>query len=429
MLAGQQNTPGTNLKSVVLGATVKRMPVRAYIAIVLTLTLGACSDSMTTPERSAPSTDTVLRVEVESTSSTTTPTTTSTVVRPVTTVPLLVDGQGPGTAAAFVELRGEEDGTIVRWYASELTVAVAGNPTPTDLYTLKRYIESVAGIEGTPKLEIIPGTNANIVIYFLPKERWREAIGEALVGADVDGQARYLQKNGDITEVTVVVNSSSSQLQRNRTIVHEMLHAYGLGHHSCPGGLLYGGSEYEPEWQLSAYDRVLLTAWHAEHPGEPQVNTDLACPAVTWDTVVFAGGTLWCRMGAGECFEVDERNGVARNARPDGWYAGGSITLYDPALYVAFTSENGRVLCAIEEQAYRPCETGALREITRPNRWYDGTSLYDYNPETHLVRVFEGRRLLCEKPAANRAPCQFTDGQVLTGIDLYTDGEFVYEKP
>ena len=429
MMPGQQNTPVTNLKSVARGATGRCTRVRAYIVAVLALALGACGSSTTTPETGAPSTDTVLRVEVEIASSTTTPATSSTMTRPVTIVPLLVDGQGPGTAAAFVELRAEEDGTIVRWYAGELTVAVAGNPTPTDLYTLERYIESVAGIEVTPKLEIIPGTNANIVIHFLPKDRWREVIGEALVGNDVDGQARYLHDDGDITEVTVVVNSSSSQLQRNRTIVHEMLHAYGLGHHSCPGGLLYGGSEYEPEWRLSAYDRVLLTAWYAEHPGEPQVDTDLPCPAITWDTVVFEGVTLWCRLGTGECFEVDARNGVASNARPDGWYTDGSITLYDPALYMAFSSENGRVLCTIGEQAYRPCETGALREVTRPNRWYDGAALYDYNPETHLVRIFEGQRLLCEKPAANRVPCQFTDGQVLTGVDLYTDGEFVYEKP
>jgi hypothetical protein len=333
----------------------------------------------------------------------------------------------PGTAEAFLELRQEEDGAIVRWYETGLTVGIAGNPTDTDINTLTSYISSVARIDGVPRLELVETGDADIVLHFLPKERWRDAVGEVMVGADVDGQAHYLQVDGGITEVTVVVNSSSSQLQRNRTIVHEMLHAYGMGHHSCPGGILFDGSEYEPEWQLSEYDRVLLEAWYAEHPGEPRVSVDLPCPEIVWDTILFEGTTLWCRVDSGECFDVDERTGVETSDGPVGWYTDGTITTHDPDLYVAFSSENGRVLCVVGEQAYRPCEVGALREVTRPDRWYDGRSLYDYNPETHMVRIFEGRRLLCEKPSGNRAPCQFTENASLTGVDLYTDGEFVYQ--
>ena len=354
---------------------------------------------------------------------------TSSTAAPTTTVTRPPGAVGPGTAEAFLELRQEEDGEIVRWYEAGLTVGIAGNPTEIDISTLTSYISSVARIDGVPRLELVETGDPDIVVHFLPKERWREVIGEAIVGADVDGQARYLQVDGGITEVTVVVNSSSSQLQRNRTIVHEMLHAYGMGHHSCPGGLLFDGSEYEPEWRLSEYDRVLLEAWYAEHPGEPQVGVDLPCPGIVWDTILFEGATLWCRIDSGECFDVDVRTGVETSGGPVGWYADGTITTHDPDLYIAFSSENGRVLCVLGEQAYRPCEVGALREVTRPDRWYDGRSLYDYNPETYLVRIFEGRRLLCEKPSGNRAPCQFTDGQTLTGIDLYTDGEFVYETP
>jgi len=405
------------------------MPRTAALTILVGLTLAACSGGEATPETSTASTETVIRVEIDTEPSTSLPVETTIAQRPAVTVAPTIDAQGPSTAAAFIELRADENGEIVRWYESRLTVGVSGNPTAVDLHTLERYIESVGGIEGIPRLELVDTTEADIVVHFLPKERWREVIGEAIVGDTVDGQARYLHVGGDITEVTVVVNSSSTQLQRNRTIVHEMLHAYGLGHHSCPAGILFGGVEYEPEWRLAEYDRVLLEAWYAEHPGEPQVSLDLPCPGIVWDTVVFEGVTIWCRVDGGECFDVDERSGVKTSSGPAGWYTDGSITLYDPALYVAFSSGNGRVLCVIGEQAYRPCETGALREVTRPDRWYDGTSLYDYNPETHLVRIFEGRRLLCEKPATNRAPCQFTEGQTLTGVDLYTDGEFVYETP
>lgn len=397
--------------------------------------LGACSTAATTKEQTATSEDAAgetVAVPAETTGPPNTApveTTTST-LRPPVTVPSIDPVTGPGTATAFLELRADEDGALVRWYESRLSVAIAGTPTPTDLHILGRYVESVSQVEGVPRLEIVDRVDdADIVVHFLPKNRWREAIGEASVGAEVDGQARYRQIDGEITGVTVVVNSLSSQLQRNRTIVHEMLHAYGLGHHSCPGGLLYRGSEYEPEWRLAEYDRVLLEAWYAEHADEPQVALDIPCPRLVWDTVTFEGVVLWCRVGDGACYEVDERDGVDTTQGPFGWYVDGSISLHDPERYVAFTSDDGRVLCTLGNDAYQACETGALREVTRPNRWYDGASLYDYNPETHLVRIYEGRRLLCLKPSGKRAPCQFTTGHELTGTDLYTDGEYVYTAP
>ena len=402
----------------------------ACTLLALTLLVAACAQNPTSVD-TAPKTvateDTAVLVDI--TPETQEPASSPTSAVPVNTIARAPGAIGPGTAEAFVELRADEDGEIVRWYETRLTVGVSGNPTNTDIATLTAYVSSVAGVEGVPRLELVEGGDPDIVVHFLPKERWREVIGEAKVGADVDGQARYFQVDGGITEVTVVVNSASSQLQRNRTIVHEMLHAYGMGHHSCAGGLLFDGSEYEPEWRLAEYDRVLLEAWYAEHPGQPQVRVDLPCPGIVWDTVLFEGSTLWCHIDSGECFAVDERAGVKTTGGPVGWYADGTITTHDPDRYVAFSSENGRVLCVLSEQAYRPCELGALREVTRPDRWYDGRALYDYNPETHLVRIFEGRRLLCEKPSGNRAPCQFTDGQTLTDIDLYTDGEFVYETP
>lgn len=403
--------------------------------LLLVGTLAACGNNVTS---SPPSSTLVVQTTgaTENTgadlaTTTTTSVPVATTLPPRDTVPAAVGVSGPSASEAFVELRADEDGEIVRWYENLLTVGVAGAPTETDLYTLERYVETVADMAGVPELEIVDdgATDADIVVHFLPKDRWRDAIDDADVGPEVDGQARYRQVDGEITGVTIVVNSLSDQLQRNRTIVHEMLHAYGLGHHSCPGGLLYSGSDYEPEWRFSEYDRVLLAAWYTEHAGEPQVATDLPCPAVVWRTVTFDGTRLWCRRDSGACHEVDERRGVETSGDPFGWYVDGGIVLYDPNRYIAFSSKDGPVLCLLDDQAYRPCQVDATREIERPDRWYDGKSLYDYNPETHLVRIFEGRRLLCEKPGANRTPCQFTEGQELTGVDVYTDGEFVYQTP
>jgi hypothetical protein len=353
--------------------------------------------------------------------------TTSTV--PASREPAVAESGGPGTVEAFTELRKDAEGRLIRWYRDGITVSFASGASSGDELVLRDLAASLAGVPGVPRLTIVDTPDADVVVHILEKNRWRSIVPGVDIGDEIDGQARYVHVDGRISGSIVLVNASSSQLQRNRTIVHEMLHAYGLGHHSCPGGILYGGSEYDPRWELGAYDRVLLQAWYADHQGEPSLDVDVPCPPVVWDTVTFQGQVLWCRAGSGECHLVDERDGVRQEEEPFGWYTRGSITTYDPTKYVSFTSEGGVVLCSLVDEAYQPCELGASRTVTAPDRWYDGEFLYDHNPGTHLVRIFEGRRLLCEVPRGGRAPCQYTDGPALTAIDLYTDGEFIYNTP
>jgi len=335
---------------------------------------------------------------------------------------------GPGSALAFAELRADSDGRLVRWRRDVLTVAATGAPTPTDLDTLRAFAAGISGRTGVPRLDLVAGASADIVVHFLHRDAWREAIPDALADDDVDGQARYVQVDGTITEVAIVVDVASSQTQRNRTIVHEMLHAFGLGHHTCPGGILFGGSGYDPDWRLREYDLALLDAWHAPHRGEPVIGVDLPCPPVRWDTVTFEGMLLWCRTDASECYRVDDRDGVDVDAGPAGWRAGATISRHDPARFEAFTSDGLTVLCTRGE-GVRPCQTAAEREIIAPDRWYDGKYLYDHDPGRYIVLLLDGRRLLCRIPDDGRAPCQYTQGIELTATDLYTDGETVYDTP
>jgi len=341
-------------------------------------------------------------------------------------------GPGPGTEAAFDELRGAEDGRIVRWRRPTLTVSVSGAATIDDLATLDAAIAAFADLPGVPKIVRVDRADGDIDVNFLEKDRWAEKMEGVDVDDTVDGQARYVHEDGVIRDATVVVDTASNQYQRNRTIVHEMLHALGLGHHSCRGGLLYGGDEYDPQWDLKAYDALLLQAWYREHGDEPDVGVDLPCPEVEWDSILFEGRVLWCRTGGRDCYPVDARTGALTNEAPLWLGVDGGISDYDPDLFVKFRTEDGDVLCRLATvDGYQACKLGALRVVDDADRWLDGTTIYDYHPGTHIARFYEGRRLLCEKPSPGgpRTPCQFTSEAVLTSADLYTDGQFVYSEP
>jgi hypothetical protein len=57
-------------------------------------------------------------------------------------------------------------------------------------------------------------------------------------------------------------------------------------------------------------------------------------------------------------------------------------------------------------------------------------ALYDHDPDLYEVIVVEGRRTLCELGGRGRRPCQYTDGPgPLTEVDVWYDGQFVYDTP
>jgi len=371
-------------------------------------------------------------VVVEETTTTLAPTSSapaSTV--PASTVPPLETETGPGTEQAFVQLRAEEGGEIVRWGRTEVSVSVHGAATATDRFILAEFIDRVATIPGVPRLVLTAGT-ADIAVHFLPKQRWGEVLGTTETDPSVDGKARYLRRGG-IVRSEVVVDSTSRQVQRNRTLVHEMLHALGPGHHRCPGGMLHDGVGYDPDWTLRDYDIALLRAWYADHPSTPRVGVDLPCPAVRWSNAEIGGERFWCRSGDGSCYRVDERRGVLDREEPRWWLTAGTVYDHDPARYRRIFSEGRRILCELpgDGRRYARCETTDGTAITTVNRWYDGQRVYDHDPETHTAARYEGRRILCEvlPPGGGRAPCQITNGTTLTGVDYYTDGTWIYPDP
>jgi len=278
-------------------------------------------------------------------------------------------------ASLFVLPTCSAEGAPVRWERAEVTVSLHGNVTETDRFVLASFLEEANDIVGVPRLLLLAHGPSDIEVHFLPRSLWSSVWGADATDDSVEGRARYTYRANVILESKIVVNSSAPQIKRNRTIVHEMLHALGLAYHSCPGGLLHGGGDYDPDWAMGEFDSTLLRARYARQSDPPRAGSD-TCPPVRWRTTEIDGELLWCAVRDGSCYRVDERLGVRADEHPRWWLVDGAA--------------------------------------------------YDHNPATHAVFTHRDRRILCElRPASALSPCQFTHGTVLTGTDLYVyaDGE------
>jgi len=362
---------------------------------------------------------------------------------PPLTVPEVVSPYGPDTFAAFAEMQKDDPGSArPRWSASQVSVAFATTPTSQDEAAFASLNESLRTLAGVPVFAVVP-SSADVTVYFLPKPRWAEIGMDTAEMATINGYTRTSYQDGRLLEAVIVVDSTLDPTLRNKTLVHELIHALGLGHHSCGGGMMFGGSTYDPSWFVNAYDSTMIEAWYSEDP--TRVLDPLPCPAIQWDVVRASNEpgnmVLWCQKTAPDvpapsvqfCFEVSAISGPLQSPEQT-WFrtADGGVSAHDPEQFMRVQFEQRRYLCEKPTAAkrYAPCERDALRVVSRTDAWFDGNKLTIYDPERYLAFSFEGRRLLCEKPtpAQPYTPCQFTEGSVVSTAELYTDGTKVYEK-
>lgn len=361
---------------------------------------------------------------------------------PPLAVPEVVSPYGPDTFAAFAEMQQDDPGSArPRWGVSQVSVAFTTAPTPEDKAALASLNDSLRALPGVPVFTSVASA-ADVTVYFLPKSRWAEIDMDTVEMATINGYTRTSYQDGRLLEAVIVVDSTLDQTLRNKTLVHELVHALGLGHHSCAGGMMFGGSSYDPSWFFNAYDLTMIEAWYSDDPS--RVLDPLPCPAIQWDVVRASTETgnkvLWCQKGAPDaatlpvqfCFEVSPVSGPLQTPEQT-WFraADGGVSAHDPERLMRVQFEQQRYLCEkpTASKRYAPCEKDARRVVSRTDAWFDGNKLTIYDPQRYLAFSFEGRRLLCEKPTPSTpyTPCQFTEGSTITSVDLYTDGTKVYE--
>lgn len=342
--------------------------------------------------------------------------------------PTTDQAEGPSTFLAFEQLKESSEGNQPIWSKTEVSLSIETPFTQKDMLAVEYFSSEISKIAEVPPVQISSGAGPfDIKLYFLPKNRWYEIDMDSPQIQQMSGYTKYAYRESVLESAIVVVDDDLDQLERNRTIVHELVHAYGLGHHECKGGLMYGGKDYDPSWKFSSYDVSLMSAWYS---GGLSGFVDIPCPKVAWSPVVAPGSStvVWCETSGKKCYDVSDTNGPDITNGPSWWRSGNNLSTYDPDLFVQ-VRVNGRILlCELSAQANEvsPCEEGADKTISSPNWWYDGSTVFDYNPTTHKTFILDSRRLLCEIPKGGRAPCQFTDGFSITKVDVYTDGTSVY---
>lgn len=286
---------------------------------------------------------------------------------------------------------------VHRWEKKSVTVSWVGEESSTDRAVLENTAEWVTSATGV-LVEVITseksGSDADITVHNIPKSEWSQVLHSESTHEDADGvaQARW-GNNGALQSVVVVLNSQAPQSSRNRTIAHEMLHAMGMGHHSCQGGLAYGGADLNPVWEPTAFDvQVLQTTYSqnlrtgesAESAGEWLVEDGNAngCPEMLYETIRSAddGVDVWCRVGEEplECSEADVSRGPGEDLEVVRWFKEGVLYEYDPLRYVAFSLDGERVLCEIPGGVSRSrCQKTSGREVTSPDLYTDGKELFE----------------------------------------------------
>lgn len=307
-----------------------------------------------------------------------------------------------GAQLTHAFLTSIDESGVRRWTTEEVTYAWFGEPTERDqeiLWDTARWLEST-GV--TPSLrELPPGSDADIDIHVLDSDAFDAAIAATTPDpAHVAGVTNAVWgADGAMLSAEITLDVSADQASRNRTIVHEMLHAMGIGHHDCPGGLVFGQTDYDPTWTPGPFDAGLVQLTYdpriatgqsakevARQIDTSSVSDNPPCPTPEFETVAASDGRLlWCPTD----------------------------------------SEPGEIVTC---QAPDPDGDGPSGDADTIGWIKDGT-LFDYNPETHMGFMFSGHRLICEHPTpTTRGRCVPRDSDEVEGRRVWwTDGALLYD--
>lgn len=367
---------------------------------VILLVAALCGCSAAGPENTVPSAPSTSGAVVSSTTVATTP---SSLVRVIPTDPptsAVFDNTPPdaevfpnASTVAFFQTVG--DTGVRRWRKPTVTVSWVGEQSAADAAVLDSSARWLSSLSGLPRFLVVQGGNeSDITFHRLMQSQWAGVVGEDHADGSTDGvTVATWTSAGDMRHADVVVDTESSQFQRNRTIVHEFIHAVGSGHHECPGGLVYGGRDYDPRWTPVAFDSVLLELLYNKAVPDAATASDAAriaetlgfsapCPKVEYKTVSSDTGVFWCQTSGDVrlCQATSDSVGPHDGATTLRWLRDGVVYDYDPLVYTVFRYEKARLLCEIPKSdgPLAPCQKTAGSVVVVAELWTDGTSVFDH---------------------------------------------------
>lgn len=357
-----------------------------------------------------------------------------------TTIPFrppVFDNADNNTNAAFNTMMSDSGGVRYVWAKAKVTIDGSGLGGGRNLEVLQEtaaYINSLK-YPNVPLLEIVdmPG---DVSLHSLEQTEWSSVLGTFEVKPKVDGLTRNVwEDDGSLVKATIVVDSGSDQWQRNRTIVHELLHSLGLGHHRCPSGILEQSAVYSPLWKLNVFDELLLRMQYAsaQDLGVLSANPE-PCLQVLWETLNDSdrGSTLWCQVEQDprKCVPASPDSEPSKETTPVAWISGGALLYYDPQLYTGYTYESAQILCKnTSVGSSQECSVSEDNTFGDVTLWLRDDTIYDYNIERYLRFSYNGSKLLCYIPSNGvRSECQYTEGNSIDRVDAWTDGERVYDS-
>lgn len=359
-------------------------------------------------------------------------------VQSSTTVPFrppVLSNADNNTNAAFNTMMSDSGGVRYIWDKAKVTIDGSGLGGGRNLEVLQETVAHINSLKypNIPLLEIgyMPG---DISLHSLEQTIWSSVLGTFEAKPKVDGLTRNVwDDDGSLVKSTIVVDSSSDQWQRNRTIVHELLHSLGLGHHRCPSGILEQSAVYSPLWKLNVFDELLLRMQYASARDLAILSANPEpCLKVLWETLNDSdrGSTLWCQVEQDprKCVPVSPDSEPSGETSPVAWISDGALLYYDPQLYTGYTYESAKILCKnTPVGSSRECSIAEDNTFGDVILWLRDNTLYDYNIERYLRFRYNGSKLLCYIPSVEvRSECQYTEGNSIDRVDAWTDGERVY---
>jgi hypothetical protein len=203
---------------------VNRHGARPAVALLLALTLAGCS--LLGSDDPAPPRDSDTATRTSASASTPSPDATRTPSAPPAST---VDPQAALDYFSEIALGAEygDDGSAIKKWATDVRIAVHGDPSAQDLATLDDVLADLNALIGPIELSIVD-SDANADIYFAPESEF-SSIAPEYIPVNMGFFWTWWDGAGAITETRILISTTGiTQTERDHVIREELTQCLGL---------------------------------------------------------------------------------------------------------------------------------------------------------------------------------------------------------